>query len=118
MKIDWVGWKIAAPRKTVEIAPGDWKKKPFDITGRLKRGIAPSTGFLPVVPGVWNELCKIKMRDGRLCSYLMTAKCGKGMIVVCSGNFGFSGGLALFGKNKVQSMHLLKNMLELNKNSN
>ena len=118
LKVDWVGWKIAVPRKTAEIKPGNWHRKPFDITSRLKRGIAPSTGFLPVVPGVWNELCKIKMRNGNLCSYLMTAKCGKGMIVLCSGNFGFSGGLAIFGSNKVQAMQLLKNMLELHKNGN
>lgn len=118
LKISWVGWKIATPRKTAEIKPGNWHRKPFDMTSRLKRGIAPSTGFIPAVPGIWNELCKTKMRDGNLCSYLMTAKCGKGMIVVCSGNFGFSGGLAIFGSNKVQAMQLLKNMLELHKNGN
>ena len=118
LKVIWAGWKGVKPRRTVDIKPGSWQTTPHNMSAKLKRGIAPSTGYRPAVPGAWDELAKLKMADGKLYSYLMTAKVGKGMVVVCSGNFGFSGGLAIFGNSRTQAVQLLSNMLYLHRYGN
>ena len=79
----------------------------------LRRGITPASGFIPEEAGVWDELAKLKLKDDSSACFLMTARVGKGMLVVTSGDFGFGGGLAIFGKNISQSVKLVRNLYHL-----
>ena len=116
LKIKWMGGKTNRSRKTFNIKEGSWLKKPYDLERLLKRGMAPSTAYLPQIPESWNELGQLKMADDTMATFLMTAKVGKGMLVVCSSDFGLSGGLVMFGsKNKNQCVQLLHNLYQLNK---
>ena len=117
LKVKWSGWNADRGRKTFNVKPGTWSTAPENIERLLKRGIAPSSGFLPENPGVWDELGQIKLKDGRFAAFLMTTRVGKGMLVVTSGDFGFSGGLTMFGKNVSQTVKLVRNLYQLQNNS-
>ena len=117
LKLKWSGWNADRGRKTFNVKSGSWLTAPEKIDRLLKRGIAPASAFLPEIPGVWEELAQIKLKDGRFATILMVTRIGKGMLVVTSGDFGFSGGLAIFGKNTAQSVSLVKNLYQLLNNS-
>ena len=111
LKIKWMGSKINRARKTFNIKEGSWLKKPHNLERLLKRGMAPSGAYLPQTQGVWNELAQLKMADDTMATFLMTAKVGKGMLAVCSSDFGLSGGLVIFGsKGKNYCIQLLHNL--------
>ena len=66
-------------------------------------------------PEAWNELAQLKTADEQFATFLMTTKVGKGMLVLTSADFGLSGGLAMFGNNKEQTVKLLRNLYQLSK---
>ncbi len=118
LKILWKGWKAARGRKTFNIKDGIWLKEPYDIERLVKRGMAPSSAFVPLKKERWEELGQIKMADDTMATFLMTTKVGKGMLVVCSADFGLSGGLVMFGStSKNQCVKLLCNLYNMHKKS-
>ena len=110
LKLKWSGWKVDRGRKSFNVKSGSWLTSPENIEKLLKRGITPSSAFQPVTPGVWDELAQLKLKDGSFGSFLLTARIGKGMVVVTSGDFGFGGGLTMFGKNISQTVKLVRNL--------
>ncbi|MBQ9087436.1 MAG: DUF4838 domain-containing protein [Lentisphaeria bacterium] len=113
LKVKWSGWKTHRSRKTFNIKTGSWTNTPCNLSSLLKRGMAPSSAYTPLVAGVWNELAQMKLRDETLATFLMTTKVGKGTLVLTSADFGLSGGLAIFGSRKMQSVQLLQNLYQL-----
>ena len=113
LKVKWSGWKTHRSRKIFNIKTGNWTNSPCKLESLLKRGMAPASAYTPLVPGVWNELARLKLRDDTLATFLMTAKVGKGLLVLTSADFGLSGGLAIFGNRKMQSVQLLQNLYQL-----
>ena len=74
--------------------------------------------FVPLKKERWEELGQIKMADDTMATFLMTTKVGKGMLVVCSADFGLSGGLVMFGStSKNQCVKLLCNLYNMHKKS-
>ena len=110
LKLKWSGWNAERGRKSFNVKGGSLLTYPENIEKLLKRGITPVSGFLPENSGVWEEFAQIKLKDGNYAAFLLTAKVGKGMIAVTTGDFGFGGGLAIFGKNISQSVNLVKNL--------
>lgn len=110
LKIQWSGKNAVPGRKTCNVQKSKWITTPENLERSFRRGIAPTGGFIPMTQGVWEEVAQIKLKDGKCAAILMTAPVGKGRLVVCSGEFGFSGGLALLGNaNMAQTVKLIKN---------
>ena len=115
LKIKWMGWKNHRGRKSFNVKDGDWLKVPCNIESLVKRGMTPASAFQVLFPEVWNELAQLKTADEQFATFLMTTKVGKGMLVLTSADFGLSGGLAMFGNNKGQTVKLLRNLYQLSK---
>jgi hypothetical protein len=115
LKIKWMGWKNHRGRKSFNVKDGDWLKVPCDIESLVKRGLTPASAFQVLFPEAWNELAQLKTADEQFATFLMTTKVGKGMLVLTSADFGLSGGLAMFGNNKEQTVKLLRNLYQLSK---
>ncbi len=117
LKVKWSSWNGHRSRKTYNIKSGSWATTPCNLETLLKRGMAPSSAYTPLVPGVWKELAQMKLKDEQLATFLMVTKVGKGTLVLTSCDFGLSGGLAIFGSRKVQSVQLLQNLYRLSQSS-
>lgn len=111
-KLEWSGWKIDPKRKSFNVLPGDWQTKPCDMRDLVNKGMTPANGYRPVTQGKFVSMGELKMQDGSFYSFLLTRKVGKGMLVVCSGDYGMAGGVAMFGSRKNQSIMLLENMYQ------
>ena len=112
LQLKWSGWKIDPKRKSYNVKPGAWQKKPDNIVDLVNKGLTPANGYKPIYPDKWQNLGELKMLDGSMYSFLLTRKVGKGLLVVCSGDYGMSGGGAMFGSRKAQSIMLLNNMYQ------
>ncbi len=114
--VNWSGWKIDSRRKSINVKEGSWQNTPEDLRHILKNSLTPANGYLPAVSGTWENYGSLKMADGKLYSFMLVRKYGKGLIVLTSADFGMSGGGAMFGSRKDQSVKLLKNLQFLNEN--
>ena len=114
--VNWSGWKIDPLRKSINVKEGSWQNTPEDLRHILKNSLTPANGYLPAVPGTWENYGSLKMTDGKLYSFMLVRKYGDGLIVLTSADFGMSGGGAMFGSRKDQSVKLLKNLQYLNEN--
>lgn len=111
-KLEWSGWKCDPKRKSFNVLPGDWQSKPCDMRDLVNKGLTPANGYRPVHPEKFQSMGELKMKDGSFYSFLLTRKVGRGMLVVCSGDYGMAGGVAMFGSRKPQSIMLLENMYQ------
>jgi len=107
------GGKIDGQRKAVNVKPGTWQQNPEPFSKLIQHGLTPSSGYLPVSQDGWENLASLKMANGEIYSWLLTRRIGKGLLVVTSGDFGFSGGWAILGRDKSQSVMLVNNMYQL-----
>ena len=112
-QLKWSGWKIDPKRKSCNVKPGSWQTSPDNMSDLVNKGLTPANGYKPVFPDHWQNLGELKMLDGSLYSFLLTRQVGKGLLVVCSGDYGMSGGAAMFGSRKPQSIMLLNNMYQM-----
>ncbi len=113
--VQWSGWKIAKPRVTVETGEGSWLTTPNDLSKLFATRLTPSSGLIPTGNG-WTVLATMKMADDRVVPYLMAKRIGKGMVVLTSSNFGYSGGYEMFGQRNTRSIALLLENLYTNRN--
>ena len=112
--VNWSGWKVDPRRKSLNVKEGKWQNAPHDLRHILKNSLTPSNGYLPAVEGKWENYGSLKMADGKVFSFLLVRRYGKGLIVLTSADFGMSGGGAMFGSRKEQSAKLLGNLQFLN----
>ncbi len=86
-----------APRRSTFIAEGNWKNTPNKgLERKLQRSLAPVYGYITYGKG-WKKLAGAETNTGKAVTYLMTAKYGKGEIVMTSGGLGYCGGGSMFG---------------------
>ena len=111
--VKWSGWKIDPARKSIDVKPGAWQTTPDDITHILRTSLTPANGYLPENPSGWENYGSLKMKDASLYSFLLVRRVGKGLLVLTSADFGMSGGGAMFGSRKYQSVRLLRNLWHL-----
>ena len=117
LALKWSGWEIDPARRTYDLRPGDWLTTPDNLAAVFQKGISPANGYLPERPGRWQSLASMKMKNGTLYSYLLVCRVGKGLLAVTSGDFGLAGGEnAVFGSRQEQSLMLINNLREMNKN--
>jgi len=114
LAVQWSGWKIARPRVTLETQAGRWQTTPNDLTRLFRRSTTPSSGLIPTGNG-WTILATMKMADDRVVPYLMVKRIGKGMVVLTSSNFGYSGGYEMFGQRNTENIALLLENLYANR---
>ena len=117
LAVKWSGWQIDPARKSIAVKPGAWQNTPDNISHILRTSLTPANGYLPENPAGWENYGSLKMKDGSLYSFLLVRKVGRGLLVLTSADFGMSGGGAMFGSRKHQSVSLLRNFWYLNTHS-
>ncbi len=115
LAVQWSGWKIAKPRVTVETLKGNWLSTPNNLSRLFATRLTPSSGLIPTGNG-WTVLATMKMADDRVVPYLMVKRIGKGMVVLTSSNFGYSGGYEMFGQRNTGNIALLLENLYATRN--
>ena len=106
--IKWSGnnQQASNPRTSTYLLPGRWQTYPNNLVTPLTKRSAPVTAFSIVDPNStgWTVRAKMRMKDGKDQPFLLTRRIGKGMLVVTSSAFGYSGGYEMFGNNYLENV--------------
>lgn len=105
----WTGWDIHPLRRSIDITEGDWLQSPNNLESVLRKGVTPSSGFIPTSPE-WETLATLRMKDGSTAAYLLRAHIGEGFLYLTTSNMAYGGGNEIFGSsNPERAADLIEN---------
>jgi len=109
--VKWSGWTMAPTRRTSSSKDGNWQTEPHDLSTVIDKRLAPGSAYIPT-SGDWQILANQKNKAGEEVPYLLRLKVGTGALVITSSNFGYGGGVEMFGSgNPDNAAMLLDNLL-------
>ncbi len=85
MGVGGSGKILLSQRHTRTLLPGDWSKKPHDLTRNFKNGYTPAYNLLPGTPDAWTVLATLPLngeQDSPERPYILLREYGKGMVMV------------------------------------
>lgn len=117
LAVKWAGAGFAPRRISARVHDGAWQHTPHDFVKAFATRTTPLSSYI-ATGAAWKPLAELTMRDGQVHPYFLSARLGKGVVVLTSSALGYGGGYEMFGDRYVTNVALLlENLLAWNKSA-